>query len=52
MHPEVDIFLISFDIRISFGDHELVYLRSFNMNQQQTYRASSFYVGWMRGTLV
>ena len=29
-----------------------MYFKSFEMNQQQTYSGSSFYVGWMRYTLV
>ena len=41
-----------FDIGISFKDPELLYTRSFEMHWQQTYRESSFYVAFMRGTLV
>jgi len=40
-----------FDTEISLKGL-LVYSRSFEMNQQQTYRGSSFYTGWMRDTLV
>jgi hypothetical protein len=36
----------------SFKGYILACWRSFEMNQQQTYRGSSFYVGWMRGTLI
>ena len=38
---------------MNFTDSELVYSKSFEMNQQQTYRGPVFLdVGWMRGTLV
>ena len=40
------------EVGISFKDVELIYTSSFEMNQQQTYPGSSFYVGWMRSTLV
>lgn len=36
-----------FDTSISFKDAELVYSKSFEINQQQTYRESSVYAGWM-----
>ena len=29
----------------------VLYSSSFEMNRQQTYRGSSFHIGWMRGTL-
>ena len=43
------IFLGWLDTRISFKDPKLVYLlRSFESNQQQLCKESSFCVGWMR----
>ena len=39
----------SFNTKISFDDPKLVYLKSFEMNQQQNYERLSFYIGWMRG---
>ena len=37
---------------IHFKDSELVYSRSSKIIRQQTYRGSSYNVGWMRGMLV
>ena len=37
---------------LSFKDPGLVYSKSFDMDQPQTYRRSEFHVGWMRGVLV
>ena len=45
-------FFGSFDIIIFFQDPKLVYLGSFEMNWQQPYWVSSFYVGWMIGMLI
>jgi hypothetical protein len=39
---------VGFGIKISFKDLELVYLRSFEMNKQQTYKGPSVNAGWMR----
>ena len=49
MHPKRYFVLSWFDIGITFEDCELVYSRSSEMNRQQTYKGSGFYVGWMRG---
>jgi hypothetical protein len=37
-----------FDIKINLKDPKLIYLRSFEMNRQQSYRVSNFYFGWMK----
>ena len=39
------LYLVDLTSRIGFKDPKLVYPRSFEMNQQQTYRGPSFYVG-------
>ena len=39
-------------LKSRFKESKLMWLRSFEMNQQQIYRGSSFYVGWIRGLLV
>ena len=36
----------------SFTNPELLLSKSFDMSQPQFYKASCFYVGWMRGMLV
>lgn len=43
--PEISYNLCGFDTRIIFDDPKLVYSTSLEMNQQQTCRESSFYVG-------
>ena len=45
-------FLVDLTSALAMKTLKLVYSRSFGMNLQQTCRRSSFYVGWMRGTLV
>ena len=37
-----------YNTAISFKDPKFVHSKSFEMNQPQTYRGSSFYVGWLR----
>ena len=48
MHPKSFSKTKSFATRIIVKDPQLVYLRSFEMNRQQTYRGSRFYNEWMR----
>ena len=52
MQPR-DYFLLitKFDTGIGSKGLKLVYWRSFELNRQWSYRGSSFYVGWMRGSL-
>ena len=49
--PEVTLFS-RFDTGISFQGPDLMHSTSFEMSRQQTYRGSSTYVKWMRGTLI
>ena len=37
---------------LNLKDPKLVYSKSFEINWQQTYRGSSFHVGWMGNTLI
>lgn len=50
-NPQVDFFSLFYK-RIGFKDLELIYSRTLEMHQQQIYKRSSFYVGWVRDTML
>ena len=50
--PLNSLHLIWFDIIISYENHELVYVRSFETNQPRSYEESVVCGGWMRCTLI
>ena len=51
MQPYVQVFS-QFKIKSNYEELELIFLSAFETNLQQPYKASSFYLGWMRGMLI
>ena len=52
MQHEAYFLQVNLKPEFTLKDPTLVYLRTFEMNWQQTYRESRFCVRWIRGALV